>query len=151
MSRELLLFIILILPSLWGYWKEGKSPSRNTKVDGLFPVWDLQLITVLPLPWLCGGAGAGGHAGELPCMQRSCPDAWPVCEAVELLDGTGGWGVPRPSWHLGSAWEVQELKHGRSQCWERFLNALEWASLGLFSSMSTQWDLCCLDFLKWRC
>lgn len=65
-------------------------------------------------------------------MQRSCPDAWPVCEAVELLDGMGGCGVPRPSWHLGSDWQEQDLKHGRSQCWERFLDALKWASFGVF-------------------
>ena len=151
-SKEPLLFIILIITLLVGIPARREKPLQKHQSRwsvpslSLFPCWDLQLLTFLPLPCLKSMAASRCWSraervpvvvlGKLPCMQRSCPNAWPVCVAGELLHGAGVWGVSWPSWHLRSAWETAGFKAWQESAWklhwERFLDTLKWTSLGVF-------------------
>lgn len=168
MSKVPLLIIILIMTLPVGIPARREQPRQKHQsrwsLPSLspFPCWDLQLLIFLPLPCLKSAATARRWSGaervpvavlgELPCTQRSCPNAWRVCVAGELLRGGGLCGVPRLSRHVRSAWGSAGFKawqeSGWKLRWERFLDTLKWTPCRVFSALSTEWDLCCLYFLR---
>lgn len=111
---------------LWGQQQEKplqKAPqwlvwSQSVTV----PCWNIHVFPFFPWPCLRSDLEVLEWAEQGPwsCL-GSCSAPAPM-PGWELLSGTGLCAVPQPSWPLGFAWEVQDLKESVQRLrWERFL------------------------------